>query len=99
MSVSENTALLGKVRGCLYGGAVGDALGAPAEGRRPEEIRDRYHEITGFVEPWNGPSELGKGDGRYTDDTHMVQVLSRLYIEEGDHLDVFRFARRIVPLI
>lgn len=99
MSVGETTTLLSKVRGCLYGGAIGDALGAPAEGRRPEEIRERYGDIASFVEPWNGPSELGKGDGRYTDDTHMVQVLSRLYIEQGDHLDVFRFARGIVPLI
>lgn len=91
--------LLRKVRGCLYGGAVGDALGAPAEGRTPDEIRDRYGEIVDFVEPWGGPSTVGKGDGRYTDDTHMVQVLGRIYVEAGDHLDVFRFARAIVPLI
>ncbi len=88
-----------KALGCLYGGAIGDALGAPAEGRTPEEIRERYGEITDFVEPWDGPSPIGKGDGRYTDDTHMVQLLGRLYVETGDHLDPFRFARGIVPLI
>jgi ADP-ribosylglycohydrolase len=88
-----------KTLGCLYGGAIGDALGAPAEGRTPEEIRARYGEITDFVEPWDGPSPVGKGDGRYTDDTHMVQLLGRLYVETGDHLDPFRFARGIVPLI
>jgi ADP-ribosylglycohydrolase len=88
-----------RVLGCLYGGAAGDAVGAPAEGRDPEEIRARYDWITDLVEPWDGPSPLGKGDGRYTDDTHMVQLLGRLYVETNDHLDVFAFARGIVPLI
>lgn len=99
MSDGEANLFESKVRGCLYGGAVGDALGAPAEGHRPDEIRTRYGEITDFVEPWSGPSATIKGDGRYTDDTHMVQVLSRIYVEEDDHLDAYRFARRIVPLI
>lgn len=88
-----------KVRGCLYGGAVGDALGAPAEWKFPDEIRQRYGAITDLVDPWDGPSDLGKGNGRYTDDTHMVQLLGRVYAEHGDHLDPFVFAERIVPLI
>ena len=96
MSESPDT-LLKKIQGCLYGGAIGDALGAPAEGRMPDEIRARYGTITDLVEGWDGPSELGKGDGRYTDDTHMVQLLSRCYIEHGDHLDAHEFLRRIVP--
>jgi ADP-ribosylglycohydrolase len=91
--------LISKVRGCLYGGAVGDAMGGPSEGHRPDEIQARYGEIVDFVEPWAGPSATIKGDGRYTDDSHMVQTLARIYIENDDHLDVFRFARRIVPLI
>ncbi len=99
MSDLNPSLLLDKVRGCLYGGAVGDAMGAPAEGYTPDEIRLRYGVISDFVEPWNGPSDVGKGDGRYTDDTHMVQLLSRIYLETGDHLDPFRFARKIVPLI
>jgi len=99
MTQIENTRLYSKTLGCLYGGAVGDALGAPAEGRMPAEIRERYGYITDLVENWDGPSDIGKGDGRYTDDSHMVQLLSRCYIEEGDHLDAYSFARRIVPLI
>ena len=99
MTQTEKSRLYSKTLGCLYGGAVGDALGAPAEGRTPAEIRERYGAITDLVENWDGPSDLGKGDGRYTDDTHMVQLLSRCYIEEGDQLDAYSFARRIVPLI
>ena len=99
MTPIEDSRLYDKVLGCLYGGAVGDAIGAPAEGRMPADIRARYGYITDFVEGWDGPSDIGKGDGRYTDDTHMVQLLARCYIEEDDHLDAYSFARRIVPLI
>lgn len=91
--------LLDKIAACLYGGAIGDALGAPAEWRLPPEIQQRYGYITDFVEPWDGPSDIGKGDGRYTDDSHMIQVLSRIYIEKGDHLDAFSFAKGVIPLI
>ena len=94
MSVLES-----KILGCLYGGAAGDAIGAPAEGRDPEEIAARYGQILGLVEPWNGPGPLGKGDGRYTDDTHMIQILGQIYLDVQDHLDVFTFAERIVPPI
>ena len=96
---STKPLLVQKVLGCLIGGAVGDAMGAPPEGKNPEEIRTRYGWITDFVEPWDGPSPLGKGDGRYTDDSHMVQILSRIYLDVNDHLDVYRFAKEIVPPI
>ena len=99
MNAIEKTRLYDKVAGCLYGGAVGDALGAPAEWYLPDQIQERYGYITDFVENWEGPSDIGKGDGRYTDDSHMVQLLGRCYVEEGGHLDAFSFARRIVPLI
>jgi ADP-ribosylglycohydrolase len=96
---AEHSLLLGKVRGCLYGGAIGDAMGAPAEWKMPPQIRQRYGEIVDFVEPWDGPSDIGKGDGRFTDDTHMTRVLGEIYCAEGAHLDPFQFAERVVPLI
>jgi ADP-ribosylglycohydrolase len=99
MTNLANSTLLSKVEGCLYGGAIGDALGAPAEWHYPPEIRKRYGYITDFVENWDGPSAIGKGDGRYTDDTHMVQLLGQAYLEENDHLDAYSFAKRIVPKI
>ena len=84
------------IAGSLYGGAIGDALGAPPEGKDPEEIKKRYGEILDFVEPWDGPSDIGKGDGRHTDDTHMIRLLSEIYIEQDKRLDVYDFAR-IMP--
>lgn len=89
--------LLQKVQGCLYGGAIGDAMGAPAEWRSPAEIRARYGEITDLVEAWDADNTRGRGHGRYTDDTHMVQLLCHCYHEHGDHLDAHEFFRRIVP--
>jgi ADP-ribosylglycohydrolase len=97
--MNTRSLLLSKVLGCLYGGAIGDALGAPPEGKSPKQIRERYGWITDFVEPWDGPSPVGKGDGRYTDDTHMIQILSQIYVEQAAHLDVHRFAQEIVPPI
>ena len=89
--------LLQKAQGCLYGGAIGDAMGAPAEWRTPQEIRQRYGYITDLVEAWTEENPRGRGNGRYTDDTHMAQLLCHCYIEHGDHLDAHEFFRRIVP--
>ncbi len=92
--------LLKKIQGCLYGGAIGDAMGGVAEWRMPDEIRARYGYITDLVEAWDAPNDTsGRGDGRYTDDSHMVQLLSRCYIERGDHLDAHEYFRRIGPMI
>ena len=89
--------LLKKAQGCLYGGAIGDAMGAPAEWRMPDEIQARYGYITDLVEAWSEADTRGRGHGRYTDDTHMVQLLCQCYIEYGDHLDAHEFFRRMVP--
>ena len=97
--MTQASPLYHKIRGCLYGGAIGDAMGAPPEGKDPEEIQARYGEIQDFVEPWDGPSDVGKGDGRHTDDTHMVRVLSEMYVDAGRRLDVFDFAGGIAPRI
>jgi ADP-ribosylglycohydrolase len=55
------------ISGCLLGGAIGDALGAPIEFLRISDIRKRY-----------GPSgirtyvEFPDGKGSFTDDTQMT---------------------------
>jgi ADP-ribosyl-[dinitrogen reductase] hydrolase len=51
-----------RVRGCLLGGAVGDALGAPIEFMSAEAIARRFEfPLTDILPP-----------GRFTDDTQMV---------------------------
>ena len=39
-----------RVRGCLLGLAVGDALGAPLEGLSPQQIRTHYGRVTNYVD-------------------------------------------------
>jgi len=53
--------------GCLVGGAIGDALGAPVEFISFQEIKERYGEngITDYV-------EFKDGHGEITDDTQMT---------------------------
>jgi len=44
------------VYGCLIGGAIGDALGAPVEGWYYDEIRARYGRVTEFESTRRGTS-------------------------------------------
>jgi ADP-ribosylglycohydrolase len=75
-----------RVRGCLLGGAVGDALGAPIEFQSLREIRKHHGQggITGYVPTWRGTT------GLITDDTQMtlftVEGLIRARIDHGDAL-------------
>ncbi len=90
------------VRGCLSGAAIGDALGGPAEGLTPEQIRRRFGGwITGFgevVESTAGTRipPLRKGAGRVTDDTLLTVALSRVYIRLRRHLSAHDIADALV---
>lgn len=60
-------ALRSRYRGCLLGGAVGDALGAPVEFMRDAEIRSRFGDggIRDYVPAYGRL-------GAITDDTQMT---------------------------
>ena len=95
------------IRGCLYGLAVGDALGGSTEGYPPEVIRERFGGwVTDFVGPfledWKTArpiSPFHKGDGHITDDTLMTLALANVYLDVGDHLDAYHMADYLVPEI
>ncbi len=94
-------------RGCILGGAVGDALGGPTEGRTPAAIQERYGGwVTDFVGPfhldWQTArpiSPLHKGDGHITDDTLMVMALASVYADVRDHLTAFEMASHLTVKI
>ncbi|MFO7959848.1 MAG: ADP-ribosylglycohydrolase family protein [Nitriliruptoraceae bacterium] len=68
--------------GCLLGLALGDALGAPFEGRRrvdPSEV-DRL--------------AAGVGDLRWTDDTHMALTLATALVAQGLTIDTEQLGDR-----
>jgi len=91
-------------RGCIYGGAVGDAMGGSTEGYTPQAIRERFGGyVTDFVGPFNPNWQTArphapfhKGNGHITDDTHMVLALANVYAEVRDHLDAYHIAELFV---
>ena len=100
MEAPENSVLLDKVRGCLYGGAIGDAMGSPVEWYTPAQMREHYGAITDFVPPLeDNDLRRHRREGRFTDDSHMAQALGQAYLDEGGRLDAHSFARRIIPVI
>lgn len=71
--------MLDQILGCLYGGAIGDALGAPFEGYMPNQIRGEIEEFTSYE---------GYPDGQFTDDTQMtLATLESIVNCEGIDLD------------
>jgi len=62
-----------RVYGCLIGGAIGDALGAPVEGWSYRQIRAEYGKVETF-RTYDNPHSRGK-PGSVTDDTVMRHYL------------------------
>jgi ADP-ribosylglycohydrolase len=77
--------------GCLLGGAVGDALGAPFEGLWGELIPEPEALLTDFAEFEGYPR------GQWTDDTQLTLATVESVIEEGG-IDPERIARAIARL-
>ena len=78
----QNRTLRGRFTGCLVGGAIGDALGAPIEFTKRSQIEQRYGAkgITDFDEAYGGY-------GTITDDTQMTlftaEGLIRGWVRQG----------------
>lgn len=81
-----------RYRGCLLGGAIGDALGRPGEGRSPAFIREQYGSLTDFHPR---PGWKGGPKGTITDDTQLTMCVARSYVTNGG-LDPEDLARRFV---
>ena len=66
-----------RVRGCLLGGAIGDALGFPVEFSSIDQIRNLYgkHGVTGLVPGADGVV------GRISDDTQMTLFTAEALVE------------------
>jgi ADP-ribosylglycohydrolase len=68
-----------KVYGCLCGGIIGDALGAPTEGMHYDEIAQKY----GWVEEFAGAG---------TDDSAIKQILCQAILEHGGYVTADEWA-------
>jgi ADP-ribosylglycohydrolase len=80
-------------RGALIGTAIGDALGRPAEGRSPAQLKEEYGRLVDF-RPWrhwqDGPR------GTVTDDTQMTMCVAECLIANNGRIDPFDLAERFV---
>jgi len=80
MNPIEESLLFQKVYGCMLGGAIGDALGGPVEGREwtPQSIRDT-HGLVDRMLPYRRETgyhaHFSQAPGAYTDDTRMKHIL------------------------
>jgi ADP-ribosylglycohydrolase len=80
-----------RVLGCVLGGAVGDALGAPFEGLWSHSIPDADTLLSGYAEYEGFPR------GQYTDDTQLTIATLRSVVRLG-RVDPADIARRIARL-
>jgi ADP-ribosylglycohydrolase len=75
--------LYDKIYGCLAGGVIGDAMGAPVEGKSYEYIQETYGEISDF-----------SGEG--TDDSAIKKILCRALIMQNGFVSADDFAQALL---
>jgi ADP-ribosylglycohydrolase len=86
-----------RARATLYGLAIGDALGMPTQLLSPEEIENRFGELSGF-EPAaaDHPIAAGMPAGSVTDDTEQALLLANAILAGAGHVDAEALARSLV---
>jgi len=100
----EKPVLPDKILGALLGIAVGEAMGAPVEGWDTQRIRNTIGSFNKWTEEFLPPTHgddfnLGKGNGRITDDTLMTEALMFSYIKCKSHLDAYGYEAYFLPQI
>ncbi|MEM6431156.1 MAG: ADP-ribosylglycohydrolase family protein [Deinococcota bacterium] len=86
--------LLDAVYGCLIGGAIGDALGAPVEGWYHHEIANKHGRLEALIPSYRGntgkqyglPKTEPSKPGAITDDTTMRHVMCLAIVERGGRI-------------
>jgi len=74
--------MLERIKGCLLGAAVGDALGMPNESTMPALTKMRY----GFRKAYKGHPNDRLAPGQFTDDTQIMIVVATL-LADGRYTD------------
>lgn len=82
----EESERLDKVKGCILGFAIGDALGAPLEFSRFE------HKIEGYE---HSPQK-GLTAGQFTDDTQHLEIGLDSIIENKGNINLYDLSERLV---
>jgi ADP-ribosylglycohydrolase len=87
-----------RARGALYGLAIGDALGMPAEGFTRQQVTERWGPLlTGFeAAPPDNRFAAGLAAGSVTDDTEQAVLLGRLLVRGRGEIDPVEWAAALV---
>jgi len=81
-------ALTDRVRGTLYGVALGDAMGMPSELWPRERVLSHFTQITGFLPGPDGHFVVdGFKAGEVTDDTQQTLMLAAAIVEADGRVD------------
>jgi ADP-ribosyl-[dinitrogen reductase] hydrolase len=73
-----------RVRGCMLGMAVGDALGAPLEGLSCQQIKTHYGRVRDYVDgvqAWKRKPHRWRLHGLYSDDTQQALALCDVLLD------------------
>jgi len=73
-----------RVRGCLLGLAIGDALGAPLEGLTAQQIKTHYGRVKNYVDgvqAWKRKPYRWRLRGLYSDDTQQALALCDVLLD------------------
>ena len=79
-----NISIEDKVRGCLWGIVIGDALGAPVEGYSAEKIAELHGKVTEYKQPLGHKWFDNQPLGFWTDDTQLSFAVVKALLEAGD---------------
>ncbi len=79
------------VKGCIFGLAIGDALGATVENLNSTQIKNKF----GILKDILGAGWLGLRPGQFTDDTQMMLCLAHSLVEKKG-FDINDIAHRYV---
>ncbi len=96
--------ILDAVYGCLIGGAIGDALGAPVEGWYHHEIKEKYGRLDKLIPSLRGNTGINYGENRkepgdagaVTDDSTMRHYLSYAIARKGGRITPEDYAAVLV---
>lgn len=96
-AVTDHDVVTRRALGCLYGVALGDAMGMPGELWPRARVRRHFGEIMGFLPGPDGHFVVdGFRAGQVTDDTQQAVMLAEVIVEAGGTVDAEAVARGLV---
>jgi len=92
--------LLHHIEGSILGGAIGDALGGPVEGKSVEFIHENFGgkitDLVEYVDKNPRGANISTKRGTYTDDTRFKNILCKTIVEKKKRISAEDFAKVVL---